>query len=223
MRVLCLSPDESFASEICAEAAEQNWSAVHVRGPDEADRAMEQANPDIMFVDLSSQQVLSQIEERGWATRRPTYVLHADFDEELLIRALECGADGFLPRQAFTRRLFVARVNAFLRRQGLMGERRIVPRLQMTFDSQRNKVDVAGIQVGLTQTEFKILNLLATEEDTVVSRPSLQTAVFGGAQISRRSLDVHVCALRKKLKPFQLDIESSRGVGYRLGPCSPRG
>jgi DNA-binding response OmpR family regulator len=95
-----------------------------------------------------------------------------------------------------------------------------VPRLSLVLDSQRYKVEVRGRQLSLTLTEFKILRALATEQSLIVSRKELQTEAFNADQISKRSLDVHICSLRKKLAPQGLDIASVRGVGYRLNPCA---
>jgi len=70
-------------------------------------------------------------------------------------------------------------------------------------------------------TEFKILRELASEDSKVVSRLEIQTRVFGEGKLSNRSLDVHVCALRKKVKARGLEIDSVRGVGYRLILVTP--
>ena len=58
-----------------------------------------------------------------------------------------------------------------------------------------------------------VLAMYAANSD---NGPIGQTRVFGQAKLSNRSLDVHICALRKKVKAHGLDIDSVRGVGYRL-------
>ena len=89
----------------------------------------------------------------------------------------------------------------------------------MTVDSEHYTAEVGGKALNLTLTEFKILRELACEDVKVISRSEIQSRVFGEAKLSTRSLDVHVCSLRKKIKAVGLDIDSVRGVGYRLSPC----
>ncbi len=220
MRLLCFSEDAAIGQDVCEEAAKQNWSAKHVLSRGEMAEVILDFNPDMLLVEIGSSAELSWLESQNAMLKTPVFILNGELTEDFVCRAFELGADGLLPKSLFSRRFLVARVNAFLRRQGLMGSRRMVPRLRMVFDSQRYKVEVDGTGLTLTLTEFKILNLLATEHQRTVSRAEIQAEVFDKTTLNRRSLDVHVCALRKKLKPFQLDIESSRGIGYRLGPCS---
>lgn len=220
MKLLCMSQDQALSHQIIEEARQQQWSAVVVRNRDEVAGKMSEFNPDMLLIDIGTLADIEWWEENGMTDLKPVLFLNKELTEEFVVRAFECGADGLIPKSLFSRRFLAARVKAYIRRRGIADNRRFIERLSLVLDSQRYKIEVKGSSVNLTLTEFKILRELATDKEKVVSRHEIQNQVFGTEQVSKRSLDVHICALRKKLGPFQLDIDSVRGVGYRLNPCA---
>ncbi len=217
MKLLLISGDHQIIEAFSLEAEAQQWSAHIVGDRTEVLNAVRNFDPDMMIADVESVAALDWWQEQGLTDLKPTLFMHKEVSEEFLYRSFEVGADGFVPKTAFSRRYLSARVNAYLRRQGLADARRFVPRLGLVLDSQRYRVEVKGQGLTLTLTEYKILRALSTDNETIVDRREIQSQVFGEAQISKRSLDVHICALRKKLRPYDLDISSVRGVGYGLG------
>lgn len=220
MKLLLVSKDPSIIEAVSLEARAQRWSAKIVADRSEVVDSVRDFDPDMMMVDVEDLPELEWWDAQGLTGFKPTLFMHAETTEEFLYRSFEVGADGFVPKNVFSRRYVAARVNAYLRRQGLADARRFVPRLGLVLDSQRYRVEVRGQGLTLTLTEYKILRALSTDQEVIVARREIQNQVFGEAQISKRSLDVHICALRKKLRPFDLDISSVRGVGYGLLPCT---
>jgi DNA-binding response OmpR family regulator len=50
-----------------------------------------------------------------------------------------------------------------------------------------------------------------------VSKETLLDHLYGaGAEVEPAAVEVHVSRLRKRLRPFGVDIEVQRGLGYRL-------
>jgi len=75
--------------------------------------------------------------------------------------------------------------------------------------------------VALTHAEMRILRILLHRRGAPVPRDALQCAITGGAAVSRgRSVDVHVSALRRKMRRVEPRcgrfIESVRGQGYMI-------
>jgi DNA-binding response OmpR family regulator len=220
MKLLLVSEDASIIEAVCQEAGAQQWLAKIVADRAEVLAAVREFDPDMMMVDVESISELDWWQEQGLTDLKPTLFVHKVVDEEFIYRSFEVGADGIVPKTCCTRRYIAARVKSYLRRQGLADARRFVPRLGLVLDSQRYRVEVNGKSLSLTLTEYKILRALSTDQEVIVARREIQSQVFGDSQISKRSLDVHICALRKKLRPFDLDINSVRGVGYGLNPCT---
>lgn len=220
MKLLCLSHDQALTHQIQEECQQQQWYVRTISERQELLMAVNEFHPDMLLIDVSSIEELEWWQSQGTLENKPVLFLNKELTEDFVTRAFECGVDGLIPKGIFSRRMFTARVKSYLRRQGIADNRRFVPRLQLVLDSQRYRVEVQGSALGLTLTEFKILRELATDKEKVVSRREIQGQVFGSQQLSKRSLDVHICALRKKLGPYNLDIDSVRGVGYRLNPCA---
>ncbi|WP_420917801.1 winged helix-turn-helix domain-containing protein, partial [Pseudomonas veronii] len=78
----------------------------------------------------------------------------------------------------------------------------------------------SGVELGLTSTEFSLLEELARNAGQVVSKKDLSLNALG-CPLTRydRRIDVHISSIRQKLGP-RLDtkawIQSVRGLGYLL-------
>src|SRR5438552_1426477 len=63
----------------------------------------------------------------------------------------------------------------------------------------------------LTKTEYRLLECLLREPGRVRTRAELMwAAIAGGAQVLERTIDQHICALRRKLGVSEL-IQTIRG------------
>jgi two-component system phosphate regulon response regulator PhoB len=84
-------------------------------------------------------------------------------------------------------------------------------------DAGSHRVQFRGQRVPLTPTEFRILHFLAQAPERVHSREQIMEAVHcDGPDSMDRSIDPHINAIRRKLGPGQVHIETVRGFGYRL-------
>ncbi len=107
-----------------------------------------------------------------------------------------------------------SQLSAFFRR--CQDKTRIhAPDLGMQIDNEQCRISIDGKDLNLTVTEFKILKELTQKLDQVTNRTVIQKKVLGRSGRTR-SLDVHICSLRKIVQWHGLDIQSVRGVGYRL-------
>ena len=96
-----------------------------------------------------------------------------------------------------------------IRKSGLY----ISPMLQRAFDVSEGKER----ELGLTTLEFKLLFHLARNENCVFTRDQLLTSIWGHeVHVFDRTVDTHICSLRKKLAPISHLVESVTGVGYRF-------
>ena len=67
----------------------------------------------------------------------------------------------------------------------------------------------------LGRREFALLLELARNRDKVMSRPKLESLLYGwGEEVGSNALEVHVHHLRRKLDKHL--ITTVRGIGYRL-------
>ena len=87
----------------------------------------------------------------------------------------------------------------------------------LTVDWQRREVVVDGESVTLRNKEFELLRALAEHEGIVLSREQLLEQVWGYDYFGEtRTVDVHVNQVRRKLGDSAVQIQTVRGVGYKL-------
>lgn len=87
----------------------------------------------------------------------------------------------------------------------------------MTIDPASREVTLAGQSVKLRTKEFDLLHTLAEHRGQVLSREQLLDLVWGYDFYGEtRTVDVHIAHLRRKLRDSEVEIETVRGVGYKL-------
>lgn len=74
-----------------------------------------------------------------------------------------------------------------------------------------------GTEQHLTRIERTILMMLAEVLETDVAKVTIMTALYGSnTRCNSRSLDVHICHLRTKLKGSYVTIYTNTRFGFRL-------
>jgi DNA-binding response OmpR family regulator len=152
----------------------------------------------------------------------PILILTARSDSHDVVAGLEAGADDYVVKPAVPKELS-ARVRALLRRatrtdvgpkNPVFGDIEVVP--------DAGTVRVAGAEVNLTKTEFKLLCELAANPGRLLTREVLLDRVWGyGYFGDGRLVDVHVRRLRTKVEndpTHPRHIVTVRGLGYKLEP-----
>ena len=148
-------------------------------------------------------------------------MLTARDGEADVVLALEVGADDYVTKpvgiaelrsrvRAALRRLAPARENGDALRHG-----------ELALDAAARTVTIAGRPVGLTLSEFALLEALLRAGGAVRSRAELLQAIYGDdAYRDPRGVDVHVHHVREKLDEAGGDggaLVTVRGAGYRMG------
>ncbi len=89
---------------------------------------------------------------------------------------------------------------------------------ELVVDPVRRKVWVGEREVGLSNKEFGLLRVLASEPSRVFTKRELLEAVWGYRTPARtRTLDSHASRLRRKLDPQGARyVVNCWGYGYRL-------
>jgi DNA-binding response OmpR family regulator len=225
---LLVVEDEPLINQAVTDRLRAEGYAVRqaFTGPDAVAAAQEEL-PDAVILDLmlpgfDGIEVCRRVQSQRPV---PVLMLTARDDESDILVGLGVGADDYLTKP-FRMRELVARVQALLRRveRAEVLARRDSPVLSvgsLSVDPARRRVVVDGREVHLTPTEFDLLNALAAEPGTVLTREKLLLDVWGWADASgTRTVDSHVKALRAKLGGHR--VRTVHGVGYALESPDPR-
>jgi DNA-binding response OmpR family regulator len=144
----------------------------------------------------------------------PILILTARSSEDDLLLGFDLGADDYLTKPYSPREL-MARSRTLLRRGLAPASRRPLTVGELIVTSATHEITFAGVIVECTPGEFALLELLASEPGRVFTREQLLRHLHGIDRfISRRTIDVHVANLRKKLGPDI--VRTVYGVGYSL-------
>jgi two-component system response regulator CpxR len=169
---------------------------------------------DVMMPDTDGFEVLRRIRQQS---RTPVLMLTARGDIRDRVRGLQMGADDYLPKP-FDPAELLARIHAILRRSSPRTPAEALAAGDIELDGGNRTVRRAGAILDLTTVEFDLLAVLLRAAGSTVSREDLVRNVLGRVfSPFDRSIDTHVCNLRRKLGPLEDGserIKGVRGAGY---------
>jgi two-component system phosphate regulon response regulator PhoB len=178
--------------------------------------------PDLIVLDLMLPVVegleVCRVLKSGARTRDiPLLMLTARSEEVDEIVGFQMGADDYVTKP-FKIKPLIQRIKALLRRKKSVGtEGDVVAAGGIEIDRAQHRAMVAGEQLNLTPTEFRLLWALVRQPGRAFSRHELMESAMGDdALVLERTIDVHVKSLRQKLGARAEQIETVRGVGYRF-------
>lgn len=94
--------------------------------------------------------------------------------------------------------------------------KKVIEFLDLHLDLAQARASRGGKPVPLTATEFRVLATLVSEPGRVFTRADLVSAALGeNVKVTKRTIDVHIVGLRRKLGPPDV-IEAVRRQGYRI-------
>ncbi len=212
--------DEARLAEILEDYLRRE--GFHTERAKDGKRALElwrAANPDMILLDLMLP-ILDGLEvaRRIRAESNVPIIMLTAKDQEIdKLLGLGLGADDYVVKP-YSPREVVARVKAVLRRvsgQVLPPEKFQVGNLEV--DLAKYIVRCESKDISLTASELRLLAALAKEPGMVKQRPEL-LAASGDAErfADERTVDAHVKNIRRKLGSCGSQLETVRGVGYRL-------
>lgn len=171
---------------------------------------------DIMLPAMNGYKVCRNL--RGEGVTTPILMLTAKSGEYDEAEALDTGADDFLSKP-FSFVVLVARLNALLRRST---DAKAQPMTvgDLVLDPLPRTCRRGETEIQLTTREYELLEALMRKPGQTVPKQELLEKVWGtDFDGDPNVVEVYVGYLRRKIdRPFDHnDIETVRGVGYRIG------
>ena len=174
---------------------------------------------DLMLPDADGFEICKYMKRKKDLLHIPIVMLTAKSEETDTILGLELGADDYV-RKPFSPTELIARIKTVLRRIESRLEVETPTKIKVgniTIDTEKHEVTIDGNKVELTSTEFRILQLLASEKGRVFTRDRILDHLWGNEKIVvDRTIDVHIRHLRSKIGSASKVIRNVHGVGYKL-------
>jgi DNA-binding response OmpR family regulator len=222
IRVLTVEDDERIRASVKLALEDEGWIVDEAPTGEDAIAIFQSTPADVVLIDI----MLPGIDgfELCRTIRKlsdvPIVMVTARVDTHDVVAGLEAGADDYLTKP-FAPKELSARIRALLRRvrpsapghsKLVFGNLEIIP--------DEGKVTLAGKDVPLTKTEFRLLCELAHDPNGVFSREVLLDKVWGHGYFGDgRLVDVHIRRLRMKVEVDPAEpthVVTVRGLGYRL-------
>ena len=147
----------------------------------------------------------------------PIALLTANDMEIDIVKGLENGADDYITKP-FSLMVLRARIRALLRRNG--GESKRYQDDTFSFDFEAMQFYKEGQEIDLSKTEQKILYLLVSNPNRIITRERMLEWVWaeGSEYVEDNALSVSIRRLREKLEDAPKNpryIETVYGKGYK--------
>ncbi len=222
-RILVVDDDPKWIALVSQVLATANYTVIAVHKGERAVQMAATEQPALMILEtdlpgeVSGLEVIRRIRE---FSDLPIIILSTRSESEDMLRGFDAGADDYVVKP-FDPKILLARIRALLNRcQGKVVTPVEIVCGNLVINQASQKVTVDGVEVYLTETEYKLLLELAKHYNQVLLHEQLLTAVWGTQ--FRNEIDYlrsYIHILRRKLEsnPAQPRLIVNRpGVGYML-------
>lgn len=169
---------------------------------------------DIMLPDTSGIELLKYVRKDD--KEIPIIIISALFNEMDKVIALDSGADDYITKP-FGLLELTSRIQAKLRK---VSDKSTINFHDIKIDLKQYKVYVKQAEVSLTNKEYEIFKYMIENAENVLTKEDIFCAVWNSDFMGEtRALDMHIKALRQKLKEAnsEVKIETVYGIGYKIG------
>lgn len=220
-RILMVEDDQSIAKNLELLLQSEQFSVIHAKNREEADRLIAKKNYDLALIDISLPDgngfsVYTQVKKNSDI---PAIFLTASSDEASVITGLEMGAYDYITKP-FRPRELIARIKVALRKHGKGLSVFEIGDVQV--DIANGTVKKKGNEIFLTALEYRLLLVFINHPKSIITRSQLLDELWdaAGEFVNDNTLTVYIKRLREKIEDDPSEpsvILTVRGVGYRLG------
>ena len=217
MRFLLVEDNAELGEAIVARLSLDGHAVDHASTLGEARDWLAVAEYDLMLLDvmLPDGDGRSFLRETRTTERLPVIVLTARSQVSDRVDTLDLGADDYLTKP-FDFGELEARCRAVLRRRGTPAPT-VIPLGIAQFDPSSGTLTHAGESQPLRNRELRLLEVFARNQGQILSKSQLLDRLFSqDAEVSENAIEVYIGRLRKRLSETGVQIETVRGVGYRM-------
>ena len=215
MNILLVEDTESIIKGLKYSFEKNNYNlTVKTTVKDSKDYLASNSDIDLVILDITlpDGNGLDLFTETIKSLNIPTIFLTAKDDEDDIVKGFDVGAEDYITKPFSTKEL-MARVNRILLRSR---KKSIIKIKDITFDMDKLILAKDNQVIDLTALELKLVNLLFTNLNKVVSRNVILDKIFEwtGNYVDDHTVTVYFKRIREKIGTDI--IITIKGMGYRI-------
>ena len=218
--ILLVEDNEAIIMGLKYSLEQENIKVLIAKNVIETRQKLNQEKIDLILLDVSLPDgngfdICKEIKQK---LDIPVIFLTAQDEETSVVFGLDLGADDYITKPFRTREL-ISRINSVLRRYGKKEDTtNIVQYKNIKIDTNSAKVYKDEKEIIFTSLEYKILLMLFTNQNKLITREQLLEKIWdiAGNFVNDNTLTVYIKRIREKLQDETI-IKTVRGLGYRIG------
>lgn len=219
-KILLVEDNETIVMGLKYSLEQENFQVISALNVEEAKDILNQETIDLILLDVTLPdgngfELCKYIKQK---LDVPVIFLTAQDEETSVVVGLDMGADDYIVKPFRTREL-ISRINSVLRRYDKNIEKAsIVQYKNIKIDTNMAKVYKDNEEIIFTSLEYKILLMLFTNQNKLITREELLDKIWdiAGNFVNDNTLTVYIKRIREKLEDDTI-IKTVRGLGYRIG------
>ena len=218
-KILLVEDNETIILGLKYLLEQENFEVTVTKSLKETEKVIKTTKFDLALLDVTLPdgngfkicKMIKQIEKTA------VIFLTARDEETNVVLGLDMGADDYVTKP-FRSRELVSRINSVLRRyESNDSKSNILTHKNIKIDVKLEKVYKGNEEIFLTSLEYKILLMLFSNKDRLITREELLDKIWdiAGNFVNDNTLTVYIKRIREKLGDDSI-IQTVRGLGYRL-------
>ncbi len=219
--IFCVEDDRNIRELVVYTLSSTGMEAEGFEDGEVFFKALAERLPELILLDImlpgeDGMAILKKLKNNKKTKDIPVIMVTAKGTEYDKVSGLDAGADDYVTKP-FGMMELVSRIKAVLRRTKKKEEIEVLKAGSIVLNEKKHEVLVDGAHVSLTLKEYEMLKRLMHNKGIVLTRDRLLEEIWGyDFDGETRTVDVHIRTLRQKLGKAGEEIETVRGVGYRI-------
>ena len=219
--IFCVEDDRNIRELVVYTLSSTGMEAEGFEDGEVFFKALAERLPELILLDImlpgeDGMAILKKLKNNKKTKDIPVIMVTAKGTEYDKVSGLDAGADDYVTKP-FGMMELVSRIKAVLRRTKKKEEIEVLKAGPIVLNEKKHEVLVDGAHVSLTLKEYEMLKRLMHNKGIVLTRDRLLEEIWGyDFDGETRTVDVHIRTLRQKLGQAGEEIETVRGVGYRI-------
>ena len=216
--ILLVEDNDTIIMGLKYSLEQENFKVISAQNVSEFNKEINKNEIDLVLLDISLPdgngfEICKKIKSKKDI---PVIFLTAQDEETSVVLGLDLGADDYIVKPFRTREL-ISRINSVLRRYW-HNESNLIQYKNIKIDTSSAKVYKDNEEIIFTSLEYKILLMLFSNQNKLISREQLLEKIWdiAGNFVNDNTLTVYIKRIREKLGDETI-IKTVRGLGYRIG------